>query len=152
MILWNIIWQLECKIYWLMVSPICFNNYLHTLSFGCICSYVINMGIINCYDLSYILKQMWCLSVCVFNTDSVDMGQRARQGQAMHVCKDQLPLRLHLWLHHHWMACLCLTCKGHLRTGACRGCPAWRCGCPPAWRCQGQQPPTSAPTTSSINS
>jgi hypothetical protein len=31
-----------------MISPICFNNYLHTLLDGCICSYVINMGIINC--------------------------------------------------------------------------------------------------------
>jgi hypothetical protein len=92
------------------------------------------------------------VSVCVFVTDSTNMGQRAKQGQVVHVCKDQLPLRLHLCLHHHWMACLCLMCKGHLRTGARRGCPAWRCGYPPTWRCQGQQPPASVLTTGSVNS
>jgi hypothetical protein len=48
--LWNIIWQFECKIYWFVVNPICFNNSRNTLLDGCICPYVINMSTINCCD------------------------------------------------------------------------------------------------------
>jgi hypothetical protein len=60
MVLQNIFWQFECKIYWLVVSPICFNNSWDTLLDGCVCSYIIKMGTINCYDF-FKLKFHWVL-------------------------------------------------------------------------------------------
>ncbi len=60
MVLWDVIWQFECKIYLFMVNPISFNNSWHALLSECICPYVNNMGSINCCNF-FKLKFHWIL-------------------------------------------------------------------------------------------
>ncbi len=71
MVLWDVIQEFECKIYWFMVNPISFNNSWHALLSGCICSYVINIGSINCCNffslnsIEYWSTKLWSSFGCV---------------------------------------------------------------------------------------
>jgi hypothetical protein len=62
MVLGDVIWEFECKIYWFIVSPISFNNSWLSLLSGCICPYVINMGSINCCNF-FKLKFHWSIKL-----------------------------------------------------------------------------------------